>query len=34
MTRALRFVIQGIAEGLTFTVLCSALGVLLLRLAG
>lgn len=33
MTRPLRFVIQAIAEGLTFTVLCGALGVLILHLA-
>lgn len=31
MTRPLRFVVQAIAEGLTFTLLCSALGVLILR---
>jgi hypothetical protein len=33
VTRHLRFLVQAVAEGLAFTVLCSALGVLILRLA-
>jgi len=33
VTPPLRFVVQAIAEGLTFTLLCSALGVLILQLA-
>jgi len=33
VTRPLRFVAQAIAEGLTFTLVVSVLGVLVLRLA-
>ena len=34
MSRALRFVVQGIAEGLTFSLLLCVLGVITLQLFG